>query len=210
MLLAQVGVKCPDCGLSFNTRQVPVFLDIGRRNSELRKLFDVPEIQFEPYEVCTCPSCGKADWMKLFPPTGTIGALNQPNTTPHLQYRNAALAAERSGREMFEIAFFYLYAAWCADDTGAWPQAREYRKLAASAFGKSLIDGTCQHSRRAETEYLIGELLRRAGEFEYCREHLRQVIPQLPGKFALMGRKVMRFAEQGNVEAFLFETDTGP
>jgi hypothetical protein len=123
----------------------------------------------------------------------------------HLQYRNAALGAERDGRSNFQIGMFYLYAAWCADDVSAAPQAREYRRLAADAFARSLVDYSCPTQQRPELDYLIGELLRRSGDFNFAQEHLRKIVTQLPGKFALMGRKVIRLAEQGRVEEIAFD-----
>jgi hypothetical protein len=97
-----------------------------------------------------------------------------------------------------------LYAAWCADDAGAIPQAREYRRLAADSFKRSLIDVSCPVDNRAEIEYLIGELLRRAGDFEGCQAHYKMVLPRLPANFALMARRLMKLAESGNTEAIDF------
>jgi len=205
MDLAEVSVSCPDCGSKFNSRQVPIFLDYGHRNSELRQNFENPAEQFEPYEVCTCPVCGKSDWTAAFPTTADPTTLKQPYTTAHLQYRNAALNAERSGKTMYEVAYFYLYAAWCADDAAAYPQAREYRRLAADAFRKSLVDSSCPFKLRSEIEYLIGELLRRASEFQSSHEHFRAVIGHLPANFALMARKLVRLCEQRNTESIPFE-----
>jgi uncharacterized protein (DUF2225 family) len=205
MNLADISVSCPECGSKFNSRQVPIYLDFGHRNSELRQDFNNPAQQFEPYEVCTCPTCGKSDWMISFPPTTELSTLKQPYTTAHLQYRNAALNAERTGKKMYDVAFFYLYAAWCADDAAAYPQAREYRRMAADGFRKSLVDSSCSFTQRPEIEYLIGELLRRAGEFEASQEHFKSVIGHLPAKFALMARKLVRLSEQRNTEPIPFE-----
>ncbi len=205
MHLATIGVKCPQCGVKFNSRQLPVLLDTGKRNSELRQPVQGKLEPLEPFAVCTCPSCGKADWIDQFDPTMDPATLNQPNITPHLQYRSAALASERAGRDFFNIGKLYLHAAWCADDARAYPQAREYRRLAADAYRKSLLDISCPIESRYLVEYLIGELLRRVGDFEGCRDHFRQVIPRLPGKFAYMARKLMRMAELGNIESIPFE-----
>jgi hypothetical protein len=205
MFLTEVGVKCTNCGVNFNSEQFAIFIESGKRNSELRQDFGNPQAHLELHEICTCPTCGKSDWMTSFPPAAEKSELRQANTTPHLQYRNAAVLAEREGKSNFHIGLFYVYAAWCADDVGAWPQAREYRHLASDCLAKSLVDFSCPPTRRAEIEYLIGELLRRAGDFTRAQEHLRQVVTQLPARFALMARKVMRLAEQGKSEDIPFD-----
>lgn len=209
MYLATISVKCPNCGVKFNTRQVPVMLDTTIRNSELRQDFQGRAEQFEPYAVCTCPGCGRSDWMHSFAATTETAVLNQTQTTPHLQFRSAALDAERSGKDFYNVGLFYLYAAWCADDYHAIPQAREYRRLAADAFRKSLIDSSCPFENRSETEYLIGELLRRSGDFDGAKNHFREAIMRLPAKYAYMARKLMKLAELSNMEAIEFEKVVG-
>ncbi len=209
MYVAEVGVKCPNCGIKFNSLQMPVLVDTGYRNSELRQDFKGQIPQFEQYAVCTCPSCGQADWVNAFEVTEEPVVLNQPNTTPHLQFRAAAIAAERKGRDFFNVGLLYLHAAWCAEDVRAYPQAREYRMLAADAFGKSLVDASCPGDRRPEIEYLIGELWRRAGEFEASKTHLRLVIPRLPGRFAMMARRLIKLAESNDFNAIDFESEGG-
>src|ERR1043166_6893329 len=119
MYICDVGVKCPNCGIKFNTKQLPVLLDLGLRNSELRQDFKGELPQQEMYAVCTCPSCGTADWVNNFEETEEMAVLNQPPTTAHLQFRSAAISAERKGRDMFNVGLFYLHAAWCADDSNA-------------------------------------------------------------------------------------------
>jgi uncharacterized protein (DUF2225 family) len=205
MYLADVGVKCPNCGVKFNSKQLPVYVQTPRRNSELRQDFNGKNPQFEQYIICTCPSCGRADWMNSFPATKEPTVLSQPRVTPHLQFRNAGQNAERQGRDTYNAGMFYLYAAWCADDSGAYPQAREYRRLAVESFSKSLVDACCPIIHRAEIEYLIGELLRCSGELQSAREYYRSVIPKLPAKFAFMARKLTRLAEQGKTEPIAFE-----
>lgn len=206
LYLADVTVKCPGCGVKFNSRQAPLVVDVGHRNSELRQDLHGRGPQYEPHAICTCPGCGRSDWVNKFPSTNEEAVLNQPNMTPHLQYRSAALYAEKNGRDFFNIGLFYLHAAWCADDTRAYPQAREYRRLAADAFRKALLDVSCPLERRPETQYLIGELLRRAGDFEQSKMHFRATISQLPGKYAYMARKLMRLAELSNADAIEFES----
>lgn len=207
MYLLDVGVKCPNCGVKFNSRQLAIILDTGLRNSELRQDFQGRAPQFEPYAVCTCPSCGRADWITRFPNCDETAVLNQPATTPHLQYRAAALNAERSGRDFYNVGMLYLHAAWCADDIHAYPQAREYRRLAADAFRKALVDVSCPVDQRVQVEYLIGELLRRSGDFEGCKQHYRQSITRLTGKYAYMARKLMKMAENNVTEAILFDRE---
>ncbi len=205
MHLADIGVKCHNCGITFVSKQIPLIVDTGQRNSELRLILGGNSEQFEPYTVCTCPSCGLADWATAFGKTDEVAVLNQALSTPHLQFRTAALAAERTGKSFHAIGLFYLYAAWCADDINAIPQAREYRRLAVDAFYKSLTDGSCPPSQRAEIEYLIGELLRRSGDFVNSVEYLKEVVAGLPGKYAVMARKVMRLSQEGRLDAIAFD-----
>ena len=186
-----------------------MLVDTGRRNSELRQDFEGKAEQFEPYAICSCPSCGKADWINHFEATAEEAVLNQPHSTPHLQYRAAALAAEKKGHDLYNVGMLYLNAAWCADDVQAYPQAREYRKLAATAFRRSLVDVSCPIEHRVEIEYLIGELHRRAGDFEGCKQHYRQAIPRLSAKYAYMARKLMQLAENGSTESIGFENEVG-
>jgi uncharacterized protein (DUF2225 family) len=202
---ATVPVKCPTCGIKFNSHQLPLLVDTGKRNSELRQDFEGEYDQFEPYAVCTCPSCGKADWMHTFPATQEIAVLDQPRTTPHLQFRAAAVAAEQRPGNQYTVGLFYIHAAWCADDARAYPQAREYRRLAADAFHKSLLDVSCPHPERPIVEYLIGELHRKAGDFEKSRQHFNEVIARLPAKYAFMARKLMKLAASGNMDSIRFE-----
>lgn len=207
MYVAEIGVKCHNCGIRFKSRQLPVVVDTGYRNSELRFYPDGPSRQFEQYAICTCPSCGLADWATAFVRTEDECVLDQPATSPHLQYRSAAIAAQQSGRDFHSIAMFFLYAAWCADDIGAVPQAREYRRLAIDSFRKSIVDGSCSREARSRIEYLIGELLRRSGDFTACDEHFKAIIASLPSRYAIMARKLMKLAGQGNQEAIDFSAN---
>ena len=207
MKLATVPVRCSTCGIKFNSRQLHMITDTGIRNSELRQDFEGLAEQFEPYVIITCPSCGKADWFLNFDATDEVAVLNQPTTTPHLQYRAAALGAEKSGGEFYNIGLFYLHAAWCADDARAYPQAREYRKFAADAFAKSLLDVSCSMDNRPATEYLIGELYRKSGDFERCKDYFNQIIGRLPAKYAYMARKLTKLASMGNMDSIRFEAD---
>ncbi len=207
LYVAEIGVKCPNCGIKFTSLQMPVLIDTGYRNSELRQDFKGQIPQYEGFSVTTCPSCGKSDWVNNFEVVDEPTVLSQPTTTPHLQYRSAAVAAERAGRDFFNVGLFYLHAAWCADDVNAQPQAREYRKLASDAFFKSLIDASCPVDRRVEIEYLIGELWRRAGNFEEAHAHFKGVIPRLTSAYAMMARKLMRMAENGETAAIDFDVE---
>jgi uncharacterized protein (DUF2225 family) len=209
MYLANVGVKCPKCKVRFNSRQLPIYVESGRRNSELRQDFGQKNPQFEKYTVCTCPSCGLADWMTAFPPTKEAAVLEQPHLPAHLQFANAALACERARGSSYKLGFFYLYAAWCADDINAHGHASEYRKQAIRAFLKCLTDGTCPPAQRGEIEYLIGELFRRAGDFANAQEYFRSTISVLPAQFAFMARRLMRRAELGNAEPISFQKAGG-
>jgi uncharacterized protein (DUF2225 family) len=207
MYITDVTVKCPDCGIKFNAKQLPVLLDTGYRNSELRQDFKGTLPQFEQYAVYTCPGCGRVDWSNSFPEIEEIAVLNQANMVTHLQFRTAAINAERRGKDFYNVGLFYLYAAWCADDSRAFPQAREYRRLAADAFKKSLVDTSCPIANRDEIQYLIGELLRRSGEFEASKNHFQQILPHLPGRFALMSRKLVRLAESRDQNAIDFNPE---
>lgn len=208
LYVTEVGVQCPDCSVKFISKQMPVLIDTGYRNSELRQDFKGAMPQFEQFAVTACPNCGRSDWVNNFPGITDIeGAarFGQPNIAPHIMFRAAANCAERLGRDFFNIGLFYLHAAWCADDDQAVLQSKEYRMLGIRAFSKSLADGTCPFNRRIEIEYLIGELYRRAGEFERSLNHFRQVMPKLSSKFAIMARKLMRLAEAGEMQAIDFE-----
>ncbi len=206
MHLAQIAVKCPRCGSRFNSKQVPVWVDIGVRNSELRQDFEGKAPQPEPHAICTCPACGKADWMAQFPATNEEAVLSQSPLTAHLQFRNAAIQAEQLVKDFYNAGIFYLYAAWCADDNKAYPQAREYRHHAIQAFTKSLQDVSCPVKERPTVEYLIGELSRRTGDFSAAQAHLQEVLPRLPGKLAYMARKILKLSAEGNMEIDKFES----
>jgi uncharacterized protein (DUF2225 family) len=205
MYVADIAVKCPTCSVLFVSKQLPVLIDCGKRNSELRQHFKGVIPQFEHYAVTTCPSCGRTDWVTTFEHTAEAVTLPSPDITPHIQFRAAAIIAEKEGRDFYNIGLFYLHAAWLADDVNAFGQAREYRKLAASAFGKSLTDGSCPAQEKATLQYLIGETLRRAEEFDKAIEHWRQVIPLLPGEMAMMARKLMYLAELKISDAIDYE-----
>lgn len=212
MLLAEVGVRCDKCGTSFVSRQLPTFIDIGYRNSELRQDYRGYSPMMEQYAIVTCPSCGRADWSTTFPPASGTPVLWQAAASAHMQYRQAALEKERDAGSInsYKAAVFYIHAAWCADDSKAFPQAREYRRLSAESFKRSLSDNTCPQEVRSETEYLIGELMRRSGDFEGARDHFRMCIGRLSARFAVMARKLMRLCEQGSTESIQFEADAPP
>lgn len=202
--VADFGVKCQNCGIKFLSRQIPIILDSGSRNSELRLKGEAQH--FEPYAICTCPSCSHVDWATSFRRVDENCVLGQKKDPPHLQFRQAAINAERSGRSFFQIGEFYLYAAWCADDVGAMPQSREYRKLAIDCFSKALLDENVSTNKKSELQYLIGEMLRRSGEFTRAKEHFEEVIPSLPGRFAMMARRIIRLAEQNELAPIDFST----
>lgn len=209
MLLAEVGVRCEQCGTSFVSRQLPTFIDIGYRNSELRQDYRGYCPMMEQYAIITCPSCGRADWSTEFPAAQSTPVLAQATGSAHMQYRQAALARERDSASInsYKAAIFYTHAAWCADDSKAFPQAREYRRLAVESYKRSLSDSTCPQEVRGETEYLIGELMRRSCDLEGAREHFRMCIGRLSARFALMARKLMRLCEQGSTDSIPFEAD---
>jgi uncharacterized protein (DUF2225 family) len=206
MHLAQIAVKCPRCGSKFNSRQLPVLVDCGIRNSELRQDFAGRAPQPEQYTICTCPACGKADWMGQFPAAKEEAVLNQSSLTPHLQFRNAATQAEQLAKDFYNAGTLYLYAAWCADDNNAHMQANEYRQEAIRAFAKSLQDVSCPINERATVEYLIGELYRRIGNFTAAKAHLQEALPRLPGKLAYMARKIIKLAAEENSTLDSFES----
>jgi uncharacterized protein (DUF2225 family) len=205
MYLTQIAVKCPRCGSKFNSKQIPVWIDFGIRNSELRQDFAGRAPQPEPHSVCTCPACGKSDWMAQFPATSEEAVLNQSALTPHLQFRNAAMQAEQFTKDFYNVATLYLYAAWSADDAKAHVQAKEYRLKAIETFSKSLKDVSCPVKERPTVEYLIGELYRRIGDFASAQAYLQEVLPRLPGKLAYMARKVMKLAAEENSDLNEFE-----
>ena len=101
MYVAEFGVKCNNCGIKFRSRQIPIILDKGLRNSELRLSGEAAH--FEPFAICTCPSCSHADWATSFRRDDDNAVLGQKNDPAHLQYRSAALNAERSGKSFYHV-----------------------------------------------------------------------------------------------------------
>ena len=212
MDIVDIPVKCQRCGAKFTSQQVLTMLDTGLRNSELRHTpppADPPVPSFEHYAVITCPSCGKVDWSNTFAVIDEPVSLRQASAVSHLQFRMAAIEAERQGQDWYHIGMFYLYAAWCADDALALPQAREYRVHAGEALRKSILDGSCPPSQRSMLDYLIGEVLRRSGQFQECQEYFKEVIPRLLAQYAYMARKLMRLADNGEFAAVPFDASAG-
>lgn len=204
--IIEIGVKCAKCGVKFNTRQMGVIFDTGYRNSELRHCPDNGvSVRTEPYIVATCPSCGKADWATNFQTIEETPQSKQQTSPAHLQYRAAAIEGERDGAPWFDVGLLYLHAAWCADDARAVPQSREYRKLAAEAFRKSLLDDSIPPQELMEVQYLIGEILRRAGDFAGSISYFKEVVPRLSSQYAFMARKLIRLAEQQDTNPIDFE-----
>jgi uncharacterized protein (DUF2225 family) len=206
MDLVQIAVKCPRCGSKFNTLQVSAWFDTGMRNSELRQDFAGGAPQMEQYAVCTCPACRKSDWMSQFPAINEPAVLNQANLIAHVQFRTAAVAAQQDRHDYYNAGILYLYAAWCADDSKAYPQAQEYRRCAIESFARALNDVSCPLNERRTVEYLIGELYRRTGDFAAAQSHLNSVLPHLPGKLAYMARKIIKLATFENSELSTFDT----
>ena len=205
MDVVTISVRCPKCAVKFNSRQLAGNPETNNRDSELRAQYGDTTQTVESFAICTCPRCGKSDWVQTFPLADEAAVLDQPNMTPHLQFRAAALDAEKNGAEFYNIGTFYLYAAWCADDIAAQPQAREYRKLAAESFSKALLNISLPAEEQATVAYLIGELFRRSGDFERCRQHYNQVIAKLPVNYAYMARKLIKLAALGNMDSIRFE-----
>ena len=206
MDLVQVAVKCPQCGTEFNSVQVSAWIDTGMRNSEMRQDFAGTAPQMEQYAVCTCPICGKADWTSQFLKLSQPALLNQAKLPAHLQFRTAATAAHQERRDYYNAGILFLYAAWCADDSKAYPQAQEYRRWAMQSFIQAARDISCPLNERPTVEYLIGELYRRTGDFAAAQSHLNNVLPHLPGKLAYMARKIIKLASFQNSELSTFET----
>src|SRR5580692_1031826 len=102
MNLVQLAVKCPKCGSKFNSKRVSAWQDTGLRNSELRQDFKGQAPQFEQYAVCTCPTCGTADWTHQFAPTNEEAILNQAQIPAHLQFRTAAAIAEQEEKDYYK------------------------------------------------------------------------------------------------------------
>jgi hypothetical protein len=209
MFTTDVSVKCPKCGTKFNSRRVPNVPDTGVRDSELRYIPPAIDQKYEGFAVCTCPSCGVSDWAYTFEKINEQVFVQQSQMPPHLQYRTAAMTAEREGRNSFNIALLYLYAAWCADDIMALPQAREYRRKAADYFRRSLIDRSCPFPELMSVEYLIGELLRRASQFQDSVNHLHAQMPKFSPRFASMAEKVMQLAMMQNSEPMPLDVSPG-
>jgi len=205
MDLVQIAVKCPYCGSNFNSVQVSSWIDTGMRNTELRQDFAGTAPQMEQYAICTCPACGKSDWTSQFQPINEPAVLNQAGLTPHLQFRSAAVSAQQDKNDFYNAGILYLYAAWCADDSRAFPQAQEYRRCAIQSFLQSLTDVSCPINERATVEYLIGELYRRIGDFNNAVSYLNSSLPHLPGKLAYMARKIIKLAASGNSELNTFD-----
>jgi uncharacterized protein (DUF2225 family) len=205
MDLVQVAVKCPYCGSNFNCVQVSSWIDTGIRNTELRQDFAGTAPQLEQYAICTCPACGKSDWTNQFASISEPAVLNQARLTPHLQFRSAAVYTQQDKGDFYNAGILYLYAAWCADDSRALPQAQEYRRCAIQSFTKSLQDGSCPINERGTVEYLIGELYRRIGDFNSAQSYLSSSLPRLPGKLAYMARKIIKLAVSGNSELNTFD-----
>src|SRR5579872_928826 len=101
MDLMQIAVRCPHCGSKFNSVQVSTWIDTGMRNSELRQDFAGSAPQMEQYAICTCPACGKSDWMSQFPAITEPVVLNQANLTTHLQFRAAAISAQQDKHDYY-------------------------------------------------------------------------------------------------------------
>ena len=198
MDLIQIVVKCPRCGSKFNSTQVSAWVDTGMRNSELRQHFGGSTPQMEEHAVCTCPTCHNSDWMSQFPPINEQAVLNQAQMPAHLQFHAAAIAYEQEKHDYYNAAILYLYAAWCADDSRAYPQAKQYRGCAIRSFTCSLNDVSCPINEKPTVEYLIGELYRRTGDFAATQSHLTGALPHLPGKLAYMARKIIKLAALEN------------
>ncbi len=144
--------------------------------------------------------------MGQFPAVKEEAVLNQSSLTPHLQFRNAGTQAEQLAKDFYNAATLYLYAAWCADDSNAHMQAREYRQEAIRVFIKSLHDVSCPINERPTVEYLIGELYRRVGNFTAAKAHMQEALPRLPGKLAYMARKIIKLADEENSNVDSFES----
>jgi hypothetical protein len=206
MLLAEVGVKCPRCGMQFNSTIPESVFDTGLRDSELRCVPAPGEQPFEPLVVCACPGCGKADWTLSFNPGSQLFGARETPTPSYSRFAQAAREAQDSGGSSYSLSMYYLYAAWCADDAGA-PAAGEYRRLSAELLTRSLADQSCPLFQRATVEYLIGEIQRRRGAFTECLRHFKEVIPRLPARYAFMARKLMRLAELSMSDPVPFDSE---
>jgi uncharacterized protein len=72
--------------------------------------------------------------------------------------------AEWRGEEPRQIGEFFLRAAWCCVDERDTEAERYFRRKAAWAFERALVDGRVPRDERAVLTYLVAELWRRIGD----------------------------------------------
>ena len=184
--LVRTTFECPNCRNEFETA-VLASSSSGAVTTEFRPVaLGMPP---EPYEVHTCPTCGLSGSDEVFeddtiqPRTSELVAervtpLIRSGSVPGWRrYEYAAWIAEWQSEPNDTVAFLFLRAAWCCDDSEEDPTgdlATGFRRQASTFNQRALGDDRLEGNRRAEVTYLIGELYRRIGDLEAADQWLRR------------------------------------
>lgn len=185
--LVRTTFECPNCRNEFESAAL-ASSSHGAVTTEFRPVaLGMPP---EPYEVHTCPKCGLSGWDEVFeddtiaPRTSKLIAdrvtpLVRGGSVPAWRrYEYAAWIAEWQDKPDDTVAYLFLCAAWCCDDSEEDPTgdlATGYRQQAITFNQRALLDDRLEGNRRAEVTYLIGELYRRIGGLESADQWLRRV-----------------------------------
>ncbi|MFX0094219.1 MAG: DUF2225 domain-containing protein [Candidatus Hodarchaeota archaeon] len=107
-----------------------------------------------------------------------------------------------------QIAWAYLWASWQAREERNCPNEKRFQLLAANYFEKAILEKNLKNNEAIEhIKYLIGELYRRAGEFDVAIEWFSRVNRNHPR--AETARRQMSLAEQQNSNSSFFEAVDG-
>ena len=176
--LDKIDILCPCCGNTYTSTGWISRNSLGSFSTDLHTRAS----GYEPllYEAYTCPTCGytipRGEEFDIPPISDDVKILVQNIITPIIQerripqwlkYEFLAWISEWRGKSPYETGFYYLKAAWCADDCHAKDDEMYYRRQSVKYFEWELKDP--KPGKKYECAvlfYLIGENYRRLGDTE--------------------------------------------
>jgi uncharacterized protein len=185
--IAQQEITCGFCGKKFKDN---VLLSPDVMNTESRTYFGKEDTLH--YLCHSCPHCGFTEYdhgvtLNDEEKAGIKGFLtnygkdHQYNNLSAIEkYEIIANIASIRKQPLLIVASLYQRAAWMADDAKDAASGKKFRTEAISSYVKALEKKEIDEKKVPATTYLVGELNRRAGNFNEALKWFDRVKPDNP------------------------------